>query len=107
MIMSRAKRTFEWYKLHKQDKIKKSFKNFIQFNDGSYAYDYTKYNSWEEAMFVEITDVDNSFSHFKEVFSIIYDPEQFKSHPKYKNFDEFAKDVLDLNFFTELIDFSK
>lgn len=105
--MGKTKRTFEYWKQHRQSKIKKEFANFIQLNDGSYAYDYAKYNSWEEAVFVEITDVDNSFSHFKEVLSIIYDPEQFSHHPKYKDFDEFAKEVLDLNFFTEFVDFSR
>lgn len=107
MTMGRTKRTFDYWKQHRQNKIKKEFVNFIQLNDGSYAYDYTKYNNWEEAVFAEMTDVDNSFTHFKEVLSIIYDPEQFKYHPVYKNFDEFAKEVLDLNFFTELVDFSR
>lgn len=107
MIMSRTKRTFEYWKQHRQKKIKKEFVNFIQLNDGSYAYDYTKYNDWTEAVLAEILDVDNSFSHFKEILSIIYDPEQFKYHPVYKNFDEFAKEVLDLNYFGQFVDFSR
>lgn len=79
--------------------VKQVFKNFIQFSDGSYTCNHAVGDDWEACMMDEMKDND-SFSYFKEVLSIIYDPVQFMyvGIGEYKSFDDFAHDVAEMLF---------
>lgn len=84
---------------NRKKNAKKVFKNFIQLRDGSYSYNHAIGSDWETCMIDEMRD-NESYSYFKEVLSIIYDPDQFKSVGigEYKSFDDFAMDVAKMLF---------
>lgn len=91
----RARLRFE----NRKKNAKKVFKNFILLNDSSYTYNHAIGSDWETCMIDEMRDND-SYSYFKEVLSIIYDPDQFKSVGigEYKSFNDFAMDVAKMLF---------